>query len=181
MSCSDGQTGDGHLQHASSCLLTPLRHSIRNQVMRTWTTQMASAAAAMGQPRFQIQTVLGQGQVEVREGDVPVGRDGLMGFGTEGQGYHGYLQQDPPPLPPHMRSDYGGEASRPSVFAGIARAGQALRRRVLAPVLQQVSGYPQAPASLPPLEGNPEGRHEGRGHQQGGLFSPSVAEAICKS
>ena len=121
------------------------------QVMRTWTTQMASAAAAVGQ-RFQIQTVLGQGQVEVREGDVPAGSDGLLDFGIEGQGYHGHLQQDPPPLPPHLRNDSGYEASRPGVFAGLARAGQALRRRVLAPVFQQVSGYPQAPSSLSTLE-----------------------------
>ena len=125
------------------------------QVMRTWTTQMASAAAAMGQ-RFQIQTVLGQGQVEVREGDVPAGSDGLMGFGLGDQGYPGYLQQEPPPLPQHLRNDNGGGPSRSSVFAGIARAGQALRRRVLSPVFQQVSGYSQVPPSFSVLEGNSE-------------------------
>ena len=100
-----------------------------------------------------------------------------MGFGLGGQGYPGHLQQDPPPLPQHLCNDNRGGPSRPSVFAGIARAGQALRRRVLSPVFQQVSGYPQVPSSFSALEGNSEGRHEGREPQHEGLFPPSVADA----
>ena len=136
---------------------------------------MASAAASMGQ-RMQFQAVLGQSQVELGTQNVQEGREGGMMFSPGFQGYPIHPLSDPPPLPHHLQADLGQEPSGSGVFAGIARAGQVLRRRVLEPVFQQVSRspVPQSPQLYPE---DPASQVEG-GHPRQGLFQPAVAEAM---
>ena len=145
------------------------------QVVRSWTAQMASAAASMSQ-RMQFQAVLGQGQVGIGTQNAQEDFGGGMAFDPGFQGYPIHPLSDPPPLPRHFQAEPGRESSRNGVFAGIARAGQVLRRRVLEPVFQQVSrtSVPQSPqvsseVPVPQVEGD-------RPHQS--LFQPAVAEAM---
>ena len=155
----------------------PEPHSVPQpmQVVRSWTAQMASAAASVGQ-RMQFQAMVGQGQMELRAEGVHEG--GSMGIGYN-QGFHGYSMPphgDPPPLPQHLRVDAEHDPARGGVFAGLARAGQALRRRMIEPVLQHVSRnpVPQSPL-LQPAETSAQVRDE---RPQEGLFQPAVADAM---
>ena len=155
----------------------PEPHSIPQpmQVVRSWTAQMASAAASVGQ-RMQFQTLVGQGQMELSTGSMHDGE--AVGIGYN-QGFHGYSMPphgDPPPLPQHFRVAAEHDQTRGGVFAGLARAGQALRRRMIEPVLQQVSrNPPPQPPLLQPAEIPAQVRDE---HPQEGLFQPAVAEAM---
>ena len=138
---------------------------------------MASAATAVSQ-RIQFQSMFGQGHLEVPGGEV-LGQ-GLRGpgFGVEGQGMEFNFQGDPPPLPLHLQQDQGQDYMRPGVFAGLARAGQALRRRVMDPVLQHVTRASPAQPSMTShtAENNAQGGRQTSA--QGGVFPPTVAEAM---
>ena len=149
------------------------------QVVRSWTAQMASAAASMGQ-RMQLQTVLGQGHVEFTAQNVHEGEAVNAPSGTGFQGYPLHFQGDPPPLPQHLRADLGYEQQGNGVFAGLARAGHALRRRVLEPVFQQVARSSTPQQSPQPPQPHPEERlpQVEDGQQRGRLFQPAVAEAM---
>ena len=155
----------------------PEPHSIPQpmQVVRSWTAQMASAAASVGQS-MQFQAVVGQGQMELSTGSMHDGE--AVGIGYN-QGFHGYSMPphgDPPPLPQHFRVETEHDQARGGVFAGLARAGQALRRRMIEPILQQVSrNSPPQPPLLQPAEIPAQVRDE---RPQEGLFQPAVAEAM---
>ena len=150
------------------------------QVVRSLTAQMASAAASMGQ-RVQLQTMVSQGPVDMRSGTVHDGA-GVMNFGVPDQGYGSVPQSDPPPLPQHLRSEHAhGSAARSGVLAGLARAGQVLRRRVVEPVLQQVNRGPVSSPSLIASRAGEEGFSAGevrQGRHEAGVFTPAVAEAM---
>ena len=114
------------------------------QAMRSFTAHMATAAAAVGQ-RMQLQTTMTQGRVEVHGGEdsrsLSVGAD-VVSFEPP---------SNPPLLPQHLRGDHAEGLPRPGVLAGLARAGQAIRRRVMDPMLHHVS---RSPGSQPQLSSN---------------------------
>ena len=153
------------------------------QVVRSLTAQMASAAASMGQ-RVQFQTMVSQGHVDMRSGNM---HDvvGVMNFGVPDQGYGLVPQSDPPPLPQHLQSEHvHGSAARSGVLAGLARAGQVLRRRVVEPVLQQVNRGPVSSPSLAASRTGEESFPAGevrQGRHEAGVFTPAVAEAMNES
>ena len=134
---------------------------------------MASAAAAMSQ-RIHFQTVLGQGQEVFPVGDVfGPGVEG-MNFGMEGSNSVFLSRDDPPSLPPHLRQEPGQEhAVRQGVLAGLTRAGQAIRRRVVDPVIQHVTRTSQPPTSYATGDGTCSGVPA-----SGSAFPPTVAEAM---
>ena len=141
------------------------------QAVRSLTSQMASAAMAVGQ-RMQFHTGLAQGQFGPF-GDY--GDEGLYAGGYDGPcGSVG----EPPLLPQHLRTPLPPEQSRPGVLAGLARAGQAFRRRVVEPVMQQVIRSPgQQASSAPPPRGDVVGQHAS-GHREGAVFTPEMTEAM---
>ena len=138
---------------------------------------MATAAAAVGQ-RMQFQAVLGQGQVEIGHEGV-----GLPGTGEPlglSEGYDRlstYARSEPPPVPQHLQASMGPGPHREGVFAGLARAGQALRRRVVEPVLQHVARSP-APHPSPSLSSGYDGPRAGSVRPSEGVFPPGVSEAM---
>ena len=148
------------------------------QVVRSWTAQVASAAASIGQ-RMQFQAVLGQGQMELRAQDNREGETVHAMYDSGFQGYPLHFQGDPPPLPQHLQADLGYEGQGSGMFAGLARAGQALRRRVLEPVFQQVARSPTPTQTQPPqphLEEHLPQVEDGRQHRS--VLQPAVAEAM---
>ena len=164
-----------------SAVLSPNQHpepeqaSPSIQVMRAWTAQVA---AAVGQ-RMQFPSVMGQGSVEVGSGDT-----GSHGAGDplvfNGEGYDGlsaYARSEPPPVPQHLHASMGSAAHREGVLAGLARAGQALRRRVVEPVLQHVARSP-VPHPSPSLSSGTDGLRAGGARHPEGVFPPAVAEAM---
>ena len=145
------------------------------QAMRSWTTQVASAAAAMSQ-RIHLQSVLGQGHVELHAGEVfGPGVEGLN-FNVEGSRMAFPPVHDPPSLPPHLRHEEGHDSiSRHGVLAGLTRAAQALRRRVFDPFMQHVTRTTQPPNSY----AAGDVAHGGvPAPSAGGAFPPAVAEAM---
>ena len=141
------------------------------QVMRSLTTQVTSAATAMGQ-RMQIHTLMSQGRASVQEGNGAGELDVGEGVGAFD------LVSDPPPLPQHLRADALQDHSRVGIFAGLARAGQAFRRRIMEPVLHQVSRSPGQQVSQQPLLSGEAGPHELQDQREGGVFTPDMAEAM---
>ena len=88
------------------------------------------------------------------------------------------LVSEPPPLPQHLRAGALQDHSRVSVFAGLARAGHAFRRRIMEPVLHQVSRSPGQQANQQPLLSGDAGPQGSQDQSEGGVFTPDVAEAM---
>ena len=155
----------------------PEQSSPSMQVMRSLTAQMATAAAAMSQ-RMQFQTTSSQGQGDVGQGDA--GSHGSRSFvlGSEGHGPLGTfpIRAEVPALPPHLRADASQSSSRAGMLAGLARAGQVLRRRVVDPMIQQVarSPVPNPPDMMPQSFAGQKG---GDVHAAAGVFT-LVAQAM---
>ena len=176
-------TGDGHMRSQStSPVPSPSQYPDPRQLpppaqaLRAWTTQVASAAAVVTQ-RMQLQACLGQGHVAVHTGEVFGPGYGTPGVNVEGQGAGFPIHGDPPPLPAHLQAEAGHDQTRSGVFAGLARAGQALRRRVVEPVLQHVSRTSQAQAPHPYAAGDAV-HGEGNMTPHRGVLPPTVAEAM---
>ena len=143
------------------------------QAVRTFTTQVASAAAAMGQ-RMPFQNMMMQGQSEAQRSS----EAGGCGTGIEVAPF--VPASDPPPLPQHLRGEPVQEMPRQSVLAGLARAGQALRRRVVEPVIQHVTRSPGPPMQSSSNLASPgdSGPRYLQGSPEDGVFPPDVAEAM---
>ena len=141
------------------------------QAMRSLTTQMTSVAAAMSH-RMQPQSVSNQGNLGVREdAEIP-------GFHVEVSGGSYGSESDPPPIPQHLRSSPVPDQARVGVLAGLARAGQALRRRVVQPMMQQVNRSPVQYSSPNPRPGDIAAPQQGPASQEESVFVPGVAEAM---
>ena len=121
-----------------------------------------------------LQTILGQGPEVFPVGDVfGSGVEG-MNFNLEGSSSVFLSRDDPPSLPPHLRQESGQEqAARQGVLAGLTRAGQAIRRRVVDPVLQHVTRTPPPPTAYAAGDGHYGGTQASRS-----AFPPTVAEAM---
>ena len=124
---------------------------------------------------MQFQAVLGQGQMEFSSENVYQGDAMDVGSGLAFQSYPNHAPGDPPPLPHHLRVN-AEEASRSGMFAGLARAGHALRRRVIDPVVQHVSRGSPAQAPFPHPEAA-AAQVSSDPHREG-LLQPAVAEAM---
>ena len=163
-----------------SSLLSPQPESATSpsQVVRSWTSQVATAAMAMGQ-RIQLQTALGQSRADMHQGNVGLYEGEALAFEVDGHDRSANfpLRSEAPPLPQHLRSDLSQSSSRAGVLAGLARAGQALRRRVVDPMIQQVARTPVQNPS-PSMSPGDDGHCHGSVPLNEGVFPPAVAEAM---